>query len=322
MDSQEPTLIHIRDVIRVGGDPRAFRSAADAGHFIRIRRGVYASSDQWSAASDRERHIARVRAVFSQLRSDSLAAGYSAAAVHGLPTLRRFPAEVTLLTPYRGGGTAQPGIRRTAARWCEGHGERVLGIPVTNVARTIFDLVLRDGVEAGVATIDSSVRGGRVSLADLHDFVDGWRPRTGEPRFRAALALADPASESFGESMMRVVLQRLGFATPQLQVDFVDDAGLMRVDFFWPEAQVVAEFDGRVKFAEPVLSGGDPADVLWREKQREDRLRRLVRRVVRVTWDDVRDSWRLTRLLDEAGVPRVGHPRRLEDTRVRVSSSP
>ena len=46
-------------------------------------------------------------------------------------------------------------------------------------------------------------------------------------------------------------------------------------------ANVVVEFDGKVKYA-----AGDP-EVLWDEKRREDRLRRLGYVVVRITWADL-----------------------------------
>src|SRR5674476_401682 len=46
-----------------------------------------------------------------------------------------------------------------------------------------------------------------------------------------------------------------------------------RVDFWWPGARVVGEFDGRVKYGRANPSGRPPEDVLWDEKLREDRLR-------------------------------------------------
>ncbi|WP_167050486.1 hypothetical protein [Salinibacterium sp. ZJ77] len=320
METLEPELIHIRDAVARGADPRAFRAAAAAGHYVRVRRGVYASSRQWADADDRGRHIARIRAVQAQLRTDSgMAAGYSAAAVHGIAVLRRFPDEVTLLTPYRGGGTAEPGVVRTSARWCADHATQIGGLRVTRLERTVLDVVLRDGFEAGVATIDGVLRDGRVSRSSLDDFLAEWRPRSGADRIRAALDAADPASESFGESMARAVIRRLGFEAPELQARFVDDQGEIRTDFFWRGVSVVAEFDGKVKYTRPELTGGDPASVVWREKLREDRLRRQVRTVVRFSWDDVRDPRRVARLLDTAGVSRSGHRSVRPDARARVS---
>ena len=321
MDDLIPTLIYIDDVIAAGEDPRAFRRAARAGHFIRIRRGIYCARSEWDAAGARERSVARSRAVFSQLRKGTraLAAGYSAAAIHGLAVRRRWPEEVTLLVPYRGGGTAEPGVVRTAARWDASHAAFVRGIPVTCLERTLFDLVLLDGFAAGVASLDFALRMGWVTPRQLAEFLEEWSPTTGAARCAAALAFADPASASFGESLARALIHTLGFPPPRLQFEFHDDQGAMFVDFYWPEFGVAMEFDGKVKYTRDEYTGGDPAEAVWREKQREDRLRRQVRTVVRGTWDDIRDPRRLARLLEQAGVARVRHAYRPVDTGARAS---
>lgn len=300
---------------------RAFRRAARAGHYIRIRRGIYCSRQEWDAADDPGRHLARSRAVLSQLRpgSPALLAGYSAAAVHGLRLRRRFPDEVTLLLPYRGGGTAEPGVVRTSARWHDDHAACVKGMPVTCVERTLLDVVLLDGFAGGVATLDAALRAGLVDARTLAAFLEQWSPVSGAARCAAAVAFADAASGSFGESLARVAIFLLGFAQPELQAVFRDEEGEMFVDFFWPRCGVVAEFDGRVKYTREEFHGGDPAEVVWREKLREDRLRRQVRTVVRLTWDDIHNPRLLARLLSDAGVPRVGRASGHVDTAARVS---
>lgn len=45
------------------------------------------------------------------------------------------------------------------------------------------------------------------------------------------------------------------------------------VDFAWPRMRTVGEFDGRINYGVPVPPGQEPADVLYREKLREDALR-------------------------------------------------
>ncbi|TPX02743.1 hypothetical protein FJ656_20800, partial [Schumannella luteola] len=281
-----PALIYIDELVAAGEDARAFRRAARAGHFIRIRRGVYVARAEWDAASERERHIARTRAVFSQLRTGSpaLAAGYSAAALHGVPVRRRWPEHVTLLMPYRGGGTAEPGVVRTSARWDERHSALVRGVPSTCLERTLFDVVLLDGFANGVATLDAALRSGATAKDALRDFLEEWSPASGAARCAAALGFADAASESFGESLARAIMHALGFVAPVLQHEFRDGDGSMLVDFCWPQLGIAAEFDGKMKYTRDEFSRGDPAEVVWREKRREDRLRRHVRTVVRIVW--------------------------------------
>jgi hypothetical protein len=58
------------------------------------------------------------------------------------------------------------------------------------------------------------------------------------------------------------------------------------VDAWYEEAALALEFDGRVKYADP-RDGRTPNAVLWDEKRREDAIRDLDVRVVRITNDDV-----------------------------------
>jgi hypothetical protein len=94
---------------------------------------------------------------------------------------------------------------------------------------------------------------------------------------------------------------RLNLPRPDLQVDVEDAGGLVgTTDFGWPG--VVGEFDGRSKYGIP--EGADPAEVaevLWREKRREDRLRRVVR-VARWTWADAVGDASMAGLLAEQGI--------------------
>ena len=66
------------------------------------------------------------------------------------------------------------------------------------------------------------------------------------------------------------------------------------------------EFDGQVKYSrsadqpDPFGHRRSPQQVLWAEKQREDRLRELGYEVVRVTWADLDDPVALARRIRAA----------------------
>ena len=81
-----------------------------------------------------------------------------------------------------------------------------------------------------------------------------------------------------------MVLDGLGVEAEQ-QVVIRDHDGrfVARVDFLLPALRVVVEFDGAVKY-----EGADGRNALIREKRREDALRALGYRVVRLTWSDLR----------------------------------
>jgi hypothetical protein len=62
------------------------------------------------------------------------------------------------------------------------------------------------------------------------------------------------------------------------------------VDAWFDDAAVAVEFDGRVKYTDP-WRDRDPGQVLWEEKRREDALRALNIRVVRMADGDVGRGW-------------------------------
>jgi hypothetical protein len=60
------------------------------------------------------------------------------------------------------------------------------------------------------------------------------------------------------------------------------------LDMAWPELKVWLEFDGAVKYRNPWRADEGAADVVLREKQREDLIRRITGwRCIRVTWADL-----------------------------------
>ena len=77
-------------------------------------------------------------------------------------------------------------------------------------------------------------------------------------------------------------------------------------DFYWSACRGVAEFDGKQKYTRDEFTNGDPGEALFREKKREDRLRRQVAGVARILTSDVAHPERLATLLTVLGVPRGG----------------
>jgi len=124
------------------------------------------------------------------------------------------------------------------------------------------------------------------------------------PAVWRTVEFATSLSGSIGESEARAVMHLLGYPPPRLQVKFTDAEGNMFPDFYFEEVDAVAEFDGKTKYTRDVYTKGDPAEVLWREKKREDRLRRQVRTVVRILTEDVRNPRLLERKLTEGGIRR------------------
>jgi AbiEi antitoxin C-terminal domain len=152
--------------------------------------------------------------------------------------------------------------------------------PTTTPARTAVDLAVHAAGDERVdvlAVLDAVLYNGLATKAQLHEIAklfEGW---PGAARARALVDLADERAESPLESRSRAFFAATGLPIPEAQVELLDERGRFvgRVDFFWREQRTVGEADGRLKYAS--------VEVLYREKQREDRLRELGLKVVR--WD-------------------------------------
>jgi len=188
-------------------------------------------------------------------------------------------------------------LSRPVLRWSKDRGTGVKGAvfrrstgpvvetslgPTTALPQALVEVAMDSGPVAGVVSADHALHSRAVTLEQLSAALDDVRrwPRAG--RVRSMLALVDARSESVGESQTRCQLSIAGIvAVPQVEIRDENGELVARVDLLVDD-WVVVEFDGRIKYAD-----GDPS-VLWREKKREDALRRLGYVVVRVTWADLR----------------------------------
>ncbi|MFC8190932.1 hypothetical protein ACFUMH_04635 [Cellulomonas sp. NPDC057328] len=274
----------------------------------RVRRGAYAPAEEWAAWSPDDRARAGVDAVAAAAQRPPLFSHRSAAAVHGLPVVGWPDDRVHVTTGRSPGGRSHGDVTRhtTAAPPAS---LVVRGVHVTSVARTVVDLARHGGVLPAVVAGDHAVRTGATSVHEVEEELASLPPGTrGVRRARAALGLLDARAESPGESLSRVRMAESGLVAPVLQHVVVDARGVVaRVDFWWPRCRVVGEFDGRVKYRSDVVPGTrggvDPADVVWREKLREDRIRATGATVVRWTWDEAWSGRAMTDRLRAAGVP-------------------
>ena len=92
-----------------------------------------------------------------------------------------------------------------------------------------------------------------------------------------------------------------GLPMPEPQVVIrAPDGYEARVDFLWEDLGVVGEFDGEQKYGRLLRNGELPADAVFREKVREDRLREMGYIVVRWIWDDLQHPERLVARIKRA----------------------
>lgn len=181
----------------------------------------------------------------------------------------------------------------------------------TSLLETTCELLCSLSFREGVAVADSALRKGLFARDELIKALDqGRRGRRGARTAMRAARFSDARSESGGESVSRAVMHELGFAPPELQVEFTDplSGSRYRVDFLWRLADgglIAGELDGFEKYlglAE--ASGKGTVGAFIEERHREARLTAHGMRVVRFTYRDVLDRSRFAELLDLYGVPR------------------
>lgn len=271
------------EAARAGIHRTALTRAVATGVVHRIGRGTYTLPAQPAVMPDAVYRLAVVGALRRRRnRRREAAVSGAAAALWGLP-LYDVPfgrIDVAGDTQY---------LRRHGRLWLRpwpGGSDRceVDGVGVVDVASACVTTAADNGLSAGLTAMDAAQHRGLVGAADLDQAVQRLASLDGISIARACLPLTDANCESVGETRTRMILQRNDFDfLSQVWID--DSAGSVgRVDFL-VGGRVVIEFDGAQKYA-----GLDGKEALVAEKRREDRLRALGYRVVRLTWPDLEDA--------------------------------
>jgi hypothetical protein len=249
---------------------------------VRLQRGAYLGPG--TTPDDRLRLLATV----AGLRVPGVVSHGSAALLHGLPLWRVAArrVHVTRRPPAAGSGSAR--VQLHVARLPDEQVDEVDGVLVTGVTRTVLDLARTAPFESAVVAADAALRTKQTTPDLLEGVLAGMGPVHGVRRAARVVEFADGLSESPGESRSRVLLHRLGFPPPTLQLRVHGAAGefLARCDFGWEDRRTVAEFDGRVKYGRLLRPGQEPGDAVFEEKLREDAIRDG-REVARWTWSDL-----------------------------------
>ena len=132
-----------------------------------------------------------------------------------------------------------------------------------------------------LATLDAVLRSGTCTPVELEAAVSEQKGRRGIVAVRELLAHADGRAESAMESETRLVFIDGCLPEVELQYEIVDRWGkLWRVDFAWPWAKVVAEYDSMEWHANPQA---------WkRDRFKQARLNDCGWTVLPIVSDDVR----------------------------------
>lgn len=304
-----------------GMDDDSLTAAISAQTLLRVRPGVYTDAVGWAVAHTEERARLAASALVAASRGAPLVFAHeTAAALWGLPLYRRTVRHVHVAQPKRVGRSTGPVVRHRM----ELDASDILwlgpGVGVTSLARTTYDLVRLLPVEAALCQLDAALR--RFSLtegrmidrdaagrlqADLRARVAGAPGRRGVRQARWLLPLADPRSESPGETVSRLYLFEAGMPPRDIQCRVPSPhGGYYEVDFDLGDAW--GEFDGAAKYREASMTHGRTAmEVLERQQAREDWIRRVTGKpVVRWTMADLESPATLAQRLRAAGLAASG----------------
>lgn len=255
---------------------------------VSVRRGVYAEASRYRTLEPLERHRVDTGAALLRLTSPSTLSHETAAVWIGLELLKPALGTLHVTRPELPASHLHAGIHHHPGSLPATHVTTVDGARVTGPARTAVDIARNCDFQRGLAATDSCLRSGVTTreLQQVMEYCASWPGARGASR---AVSAADGRSANPGESFSRAVLIEHGIEPTDLQFEVRDRDGLIgRSDFVWIDRWTLGEFDGRLKYT--VAADSRPEDaslVLWREKQREDRLRAVGFEVVRWTWTDL-----------------------------------
>jgi hypothetical protein len=284
-------LFTTAEALLAGYRKSEIRDLCSTGRWVRLRRGILVTAQDLADGEARGRRFA-LECLAVQLSVDRRTAVFShgsAARLWGLPVPRRPDPTIRLTdsTQWRTG----PGWRMTCAPLSPAERWRSGPLRLTSAVRTLVDCAREWPLEDAVVAMDAALLAERTTTEELRDAAAAVHHWPGAPRARRAAGLADGRAESPLETRGRLRIIGAGLPTPQLQVEIRASGRLVGVaDGWFEEAAVAVEFDGRVKYSTP-WRGRSPEQVLWEEKRREDEMRSLDIRVVRIADADLGERW-------------------------------
>lgn len=280
------------DARELGHDDRSIAWHVRHRHWIRIRRGFFVFADVFSFSTAEERHLYVARAVIRSSR-EPVALSHITGALGLRVAMYQPDLSIVHLTRL----DARHGVNEHGVMNHRGPLRIEDCIPIDDellvapAARTVFGAMCLGSLEQAVVIGDSALNSRVVDEDALGREADAWVrvARTRTARF--AVTLLDAGAGSVGESIGRHrVFWRQGIPRPTTQREIRGPVGQRAfVDWYWEEAHLAGEFDGKGKYLRAAEDGENPGDVVFREKQREDWLRETdeVDAVCRMTWADL-----------------------------------
>jgi len=170
-----------------------------------------------------------------------------------------------------------PGIRLHRVPLGRLHSTRYDGLPITDRARTVIDLLRTERYGPASDLLDRALQQGWVDELGLVHAVSSELGRTGNTQLRLLLAAIEPGAQAESERVLHQILRR-GLLTgwvPQYAID--TPTGTAYADVAFPEQRIVIEVDGR-------RHHDVDSDRFEGDRERQNQLIALGWRVLRFTW--------------------------------------
>lgn len=296
MRMPKPCVLPVRPTTRQtllssGMSAQMIRTALAAGRLIRVRSGVFLDATLWPE-DPREQHLLRAEAEVERfpaavLSHESAGASWKLPAP-GFTDWHEHPPSVTVPTAKKARSRVGLAIHRVGslpeAQVTRDDGGR----PVTSLARTAVDLAAGRPLPEALVVLDAAARqlcramvaqprrsdyANPRRIAAARELLDQASTTRRPAGLAAMIALADPRRESPAESLSAGHFHVAGLPTPLFQEPIESPEGNLYPDCYWPDANLVGECDGAVKYADQ--------EGYVREQERERLLREMGYRIER-----------------------------------------
>lgn len=278
-----------REALAMGCDDTQLRHSVLAGVLKRVRHGCYCFADQWPERPE-DQHLVRAKAVLRVTPGPVAFSHTTSLILQGVDVWGADLSRVHVTRLDQGAGRRLRDVTHHVGAVPETELTEVGGLLVTNTARAVLEAASVLNIEKGLVVADSALHK-ELCTADevLHRFdeINHW---PGSRRLQIVVRMMDGLRESPGETRSAYLFWMYGLPKPVYQWEVHDEHGQLvgTTDFAWVEQKVMGEFDGKVKYGRLLKPGQSPSEVVFAEKQREDRLRELTGFTMRrMVWSDL-----------------------------------
>ncbi len=266
-----------REAIACGYSDKMLATLRRQGVLHRVRQGAYCFADVWSTYTAQERHLCLARAVLRTTPGPVVLSHTTALLVHGIAVWGADLTRVHVTRLDKGAGRMEADVRHHVGSCSLEDITEVCGLPVVVAERAVIESGTILGLESAIVSADSALH---LRLCDPTGLYRRFREMncwSGSRKIHVMLGWMDGRAESVGETRGRFLFRRTGLPVPELQFEVYDEHGVLVAvtDFVWHEQRAFGEFDGKVKYTQFRRPGEEPGDVVFREKRREDLVRRL-----------------------------------------------